>query len=59
LLEGWRRYDDGWMAYVRDHRAVGMRYLEWVDADEYGMTRTPSRTALPESEGLAVSAVAT
>src|SRR5215212_7601714 len=29
-LEGWRRYDHGWMAYVNYERAVGMTYVAWV-----------------------------
>jgi hypothetical protein len=33
LLEGWRRYDDGWMSYVRYDVAVGTQHLAWVEAE--------------------------
>jgi hypothetical protein len=33
FLEGWRRYDDGWMASVTYRVAVGMHHVDWVGAE--------------------------
>jgi hypothetical protein len=33
FLDGWRRYDDGWMAYVRYTVDVGRQHVGWVEAE--------------------------
>jgi hypothetical protein len=37
-MEGWRRGDDGWMADVRYHAAVGTQHLGWVEVERVSLS---------------------